>query len=90
MSGARLEPGALLPVRDALALLPLPRATFYRLVGAGTIEVVRVPTGKRVRLLVVRSSLEQYVAGLRAPARQVEASTVDAILAKVTTEHDGA
>ena len=79
-----LKPGDLLPVKEARRLLPLPRATFYRLLQRGLIESRRVPgpSGKRAHVLVVRASLEAYIASPPVP----EPDTVDGILAMVSAE----
>jgi excisionase family DNA binding protein len=65
-----LQPGDLLSVVQALQLLPVGRATLYRLVAEGTLPAVRVASlgSRRGRILVVRAGLEAYVEGLRARA----------------------
>jgi len=66
---SRLEPGDLLTVPQARAILPVSRATFYRLVARGELRAIRVPSvgGGAGRVLVFRRGIEEYV------ARQAEA-----------------
>jgi len=86
-----LAPGDLITVAQALQLLPVGRATLYRLVAEGTLPAVRVASlgSRRGRVLVVRAGLEAYVAGLRAPpvprpaARRGACVDVDALRSRV-------
>lgn len=64
-----LRPGDLLTVQEALRLLPVGRATLYRLIAEGTLPAIRVASlgSRRGRVLVVRAGLEAFVASRRAP-----------------------
>jgi len=80
--------GDLLTVAEALRILPVGRSTIYRMIEAGRLSALRVPStgSRRGRVLVLRSSLDELIAsGLR---RQVAASsagetTSDTIAARV-------
>lgn len=68
--GARvqLREGDLLTVAQAVRLLPVGRATFYRLLGDGAFPSIRVTSAgcRRGRVLVFRSGIEAYVERLLA------------------------
>jgi len=81
-----LAPGSWLPVKEALALLPIGRALMYRLIGEGQIRAIRVASAgsMRGRLLVERRGIEEYIERRLAAAvpRQVKLDP-DAILARI-------
>ncbi len=58
-----LQPGDLLTVRQALALLPIGRTLLYELVAEGQISSMRVKSvgSRRGRILIFRSALNDYV-----------------------------
>ena len=60
---SRLNPGDLLSVKQALALVPLGRSTIYRLIEEGQIASIRVKcTGsRRGRILVRRIDLAAFI-----------------------------
>ena len=86
-----LLPGDLLSVPQALRLLPVGRATLYRLLAEEAIPSIRVATlgSRRGRVLVVRAGLEAFVASLLGPpiARSVGPRSlgvdVDALRARI-------
>ena len=63
-----LSPGALISVKRALALVPVGRSTFYKLVAEGQIPSVRVrcAASRRGRILVHRADLAEFIDKLRA------------------------
>lgn len=71
MIGEELREGDLLTVPAALRLLPVSRAQLYRLIGAGHIPAVRLPSLGRGpgRVLVPRAGLERFIRQLP-PASQ--------------------
>jgi len=80
-----LREGALLPIRQAMQLLPLSRGSLYRLAAEGALETVRVPcAGGRCRVLFLRDAIERYVQAARLGPPAPEPDTVDGILARVT------
>ena len=71
-----LEPGAYIPVKEALVLLPVGKSTMYRLLEGGEIEGTRISG----RVLVLRASLEQYA---RTQTIRPRATDPDAIRARI-------
>ncbi|MCK6478613.1 MAG: helix-turn-helix domain-containing protein [Planctomycetaceae bacterium] len=67
-----LLPGDLLSVAQALELLPVGRATLYRLLAEQAIPSIRVATlgSRRGRVLIVRGGLERFVASLLGPPEE--------------------
>lgn len=92
--GPHLQPGDLLTVEQALALLPVGRTMLYQLIAEKTVPSIRVATvgSRRGRVLVVRARLEAFVASLQAPpvarpdARRGARVDVDALRARVLRE----
>jgi excisionase family DNA binding protein len=81
-----LAPGDLLSVPQALKLVPVGRATLYRLIEDGQIPCYRVGAlgSRRGRVLVARADLEAYLARARqAATRAPVAPDVDALLRRV-------
>lgn len=82
-----LKEGDLLTLQQGLRLLPVGRATLYRLVGEGALPSIRVSSAgcRRGRILLFRRGIEDYVEKQRvgspppAPAR----IDPDALLARV-------
>jgi len=68
ISRGGVREGDLLMVAAALRLLPVSRAQFYRLVNAGHIPAVRLPSlgSGPGRLLVERAGLERFIRQLPA------------------------
>ncbi len=58
-----LQPGDLVTVQQAVSLLPVGRTMLYELVAEGQISSLRVKSvgSRRGRILIFRSSLEDYV-----------------------------
>ncbi len=71
IGAAGLKEGDLLSVRQALALMPVGRATLYALLKSGALPHFRVvaPGARGGRVLVARGDLLDYLAGVRVEAR---------------------
>lgn len=80
----RLEPGDLLSVPQALRLLPVSKATMYRLVSRGEVPALRIPTagGGGGRVLISRQGLEDFVRRMLSEAPKAVPESVDEILAR--------
>ncbi len=63
----RLEPGDLLTVRQALAIVPVGRSSLYELLKEGRLPAYRVQVapGRRGRLLIHREDLEVFAESCR-------------------------
>jgi excisionase family DNA binding protein len=87
-----LAPGDLLTVHEALRLLPVGRATLYRLIEEGQIPCYRVQAlgSRRGRVLVHRADLEAFVARARHGATRAPVPPdVDALLDRVRARRRG-
>lgn len=81
-----ISPGDLLSVPEALRLVPIGRATFYRLIEEGQIPCYRVGAlgSRRGRVLVARVDLAAFLERTRQAApRAPVAPDVDQLLRKV-------
>ena len=60
---SRLNPGDLLTVREALAIVPVSRSLLYSLIAASKIPSVRVggAGSRRGRILVAQVDLERFI-----------------------------
>ena len=95
MSGRdrRFEAGDLLTVAQVGKILPIPRASLYRLIDSGRLPAVREPSVGR--LLVFRDDLDDYIRTLRVrhsasgPRPASSPKTTDDILAEIQSEDAG-
>jgi len=87
-----LREGDLLTVPQALRLVPVGKATLYRLIEEGQIPCCRVRAfgSRRGRVLVLRADLEAFVQRTRQAApRAPVAPDVDALLSRVRARRRG-
>ena len=63
-----LSPGALISVKQALAIVPLGRSTLYKLIETGKLPHYRVSAAgsRRGRILIHRADLEVFIEKSRA------------------------
>ena len=84
----RLEPGDLLTVRQALAIVPVGRSSLYELLKEGRLVAYRVQAapGRRGRLLIHREDLEVFAESCRTGAHTAPTPPrldVDDVLSRV-------
>jgi Helix-turn-helix domain len=83
------SPGDLLTAVQVQQVLPIGRSSLYRLIDAGHLEVVRIPSvGSRSgRVLILRESLDRFISlnrsGRRRAVVQADSTSSEEIAARV-------